>query len=173
MPRLEVSSDHWYTPTSIILLAQQFFGRPFYDPTTSEATVDRYPESLRHHVFYNPEEDFLARDFLPLPDVWMNPPYSKDVGGAGAFTEHLLRLGPERALVLVNASTSTRWWQNLAKNSAAILFVAPRIRFDRPDGARGESPRYSNSLHLICLTEESEALRVQFQQHFQHLGVIR
>ena len=171
--RLEVSSDHWYTPLGLMQEVGAFFHTTFYDPTTSPSVLARYPSHLRSQILAFPEEDFLARKTLPCGNVWMNPPYSRDVGGAGVFTDHLLALKPTCALVLVNAATSTRWWQRLASASSAICFVSPRICFDRYDGFKGVSPRYSNCLHFLSLTEKESVSILEFVAHFSNLGVIK
>lgn len=43
-------------------------------------------------------------------------------------------------IALAPDRTSAPWWQEFAPRSDAILFVSPKIKFERPDGTLGESP---------------------------------
>ena len=43
-------------------------------------------------------------------------------------------------IALVPDRTSAGWWQRYAPMSDAICFVAPKIKFERPDGTIGKSP---------------------------------
>jgi hypothetical protein len=167
--RIEEDSDHWYTPQYIIDCIERTFRRPYEDPCTSPDAHDTINTDGMNSIY---EENFLERTRGFDRPVFMNPPYSKSVGGAGAFTDRLIALKPESAIVLVNAATSTAWWHRLAKSSQAICFVKKRIKFDRVvDGVRvaGTSPRYANIIHLIG---DDSVDVTAFVREFGELGTI-
>lgn len=168
--RNEIDSDHWYTPIDILeRVATVYFPRmPFEDPCTCDDALIGVPDSI---PIVEGRGDFLATSSIGYR-VFMNPPYSRAVGTAGAFTDHLLDIMPDwgEAIVLVNASTDTKWWHRLAQHSAAILFVEGRIKFDRVvDGERvpGGSPRYANCIHYIGKNADL------FRHAFSDMGTIR
>lgn len=75
--------------------------------------------------------------------VWMNPPFGGRNGikpWLDKFFDHGdgVALAPDR--------TSAPWWQEAAGRADAILFVAGKIRFLRPDGSEGKSPSNGTAL---------------------------
>ena len=175
--RKEVESDHWYTPVDVMERTVRFFDgfttQQIVDPCTCDIAYNTLPRELKSRITPLGEDvDFLDywddRGFL-----FMNPPYSKEVGGAGKFTDHLIDLLPQAAVVVVNASTDTRWWHRLARESHAILFVEGRMKFDRIgfnlERVSGGSPRYANCIHLIGRQNHAGA----FYRVFEDMGFIR
>lgn len=69
--------------------------------------------------------------------VWMNPPYGHQntkIKWLQKFFEH------GNGIALLPDRTSAPWWQQFAPRADAILFVNGKIKFERPDGSRGEQP---------------------------------
>jgi hypothetical protein len=65
--------------------------------------------------------------------VWMNPPYGSMIG---SWIAKLAKHG--NGIALVFARTETGWFQDCVFRTAkALLFIAGRIRFCRPDGTLG------------------------------------
>ncbi len=75
------------------------------------------------------EDDGLKTAWLTHHFVWCNPPYGKHVG---AWLERMVKHG--NGIALVFARTDTKAMQRALKACDAVLFVADRIRFMRPDG---------------------------------------
>ncbi len=62
--------------------------------------------------------------------VFLNPPFDRRVVG-----DWIARLASHNdGITLVHARTETAWFEPIWKHAAAILFLADRIKFCRPDG---------------------------------------
>lgn len=69
--------------------------------------------------------------------VWMNPPF----GGRNGLEPWLRKFFVHcNGVALVPDRTSAPWWQFMAINADAMLFVNGKVKFIRPDGSTGESP---------------------------------
>lgn len=69
--------------------------------------------------------------------VWMNPPFghqSTKRAWLAKFIEH------GNGIALLPDRTSAPWWQWAVPKMDALLFVSPKIKFERPDGSIGEQP---------------------------------
>lgn len=119
-------SDEWYTPQYI------------FDALGCQFDLDvAAPEDGPRHV---PAKHWYFIDSLDIGwfgFVWMNPPF----GGRNGLVPWLdkfflhgdgIALAPDR--------TSAPWFQKYAPMASALLFVAPKIKFERPDGSVGRSP---------------------------------
>jgi hypothetical protein len=74
---------------------------------------------------------------------WMNPPFghqSTKVRWLTKFFEH------GHGIALVPDRTSAPWFQRFAPLATEILFVTPKIKFERPDGTLGEQPGNGTAL---------------------------
>ncbi len=75
--------------------------------------------------------------------VWMNPPF----GHQNHKREWLARFFEHgNGIALVPDRTSAPWFQEFAPKADAILWVSPKIKFERPDGTRGEWPGTGTAL---------------------------
>jgi hypothetical protein len=125
-------SDHWYTPAYVF----DALGCVF------EMDVAAPAEGPRHV----PCAEWLYEDSLQKPwsgFVWMNPPFGGRNGiepWLSKFFEHGdgIALTPDR--------TSAPWFQKWSRRADAILFVSPKIKFERPDGSAGSSPGNGTAL---------------------------
>lgn len=147
-------SDEWYTPIPIIKAAKAVLGAIELDPTTCLLAVESTPLSLRPEEWYSKDDDALSFDWPVGLRIWMNPPYSREAGTAWPFVQRLLESDPEAAIVLVNSSTATKYFQALAKACSARCDCSPRVSFDKiewPKATRepGGSPRYDNTIFYI------------------------
>ena len=52
-------------------------------------------------------------------------------------------------IALVPDRTSAPWWQDAARRADSVLFVAGKIKFERPDGSVGKQP--GNGTCLMAL----------------------
>lgn len=75
-----------------------------------------------------------AQDGLSLPwrgRVWLNPPF--DRYQVGRWIARLAEHG--RGTALLHARTETEWFAPIWREATAILFLADRVIFRKPDGS--------------------------------------
>lgn len=119
-----------FTPTPIVDFARDVFGQPIeLDPTSSEIAN----EVVKAERFFTIEDDALAQDWT-ASTLWFNPPYGR--GLIKPMIEKFIAELPniEQAMVLVNSSTCSTWYQSLARNASAILHPDRRIQFWSAEG---------------------------------------
>lgn len=110
-------SDEWYTPKYI------------FDALAVRFDLDVASLCRPTHV---PCDDLMFSDSLNAKwfgFIFMNPPF-----------------GGRNGVALVPDRTSAPWFKWAAIQSDAILFVSPKIRFERPDGSLGKSPSTGTAL---------------------------
>lgn len=128
-------SDEWYTPKYVFDALDCRFdldvAAPLRGPRHVPADTYIYDYSLR-----KPWHGF----------VWMNPPF----GGRNGISPWLDRFFEHGSgIALTPDRTSAPWWQKAAKRADAIMFVAGKIKFERPDGSIGKSPGTGTTLLAI------------------------
>lgn len=128
------ATDEWYTPRYIFdALGANFdldvsapIGGPRYVPASAYLTA---------------EDNGLARQWYGT--VWMNPPF----GGRNGIKPWLDRFFEHGdGIALTPDRTSAPWWQEANRKADATLFVAGKIKFERPDGSTGKSPGNGTTL---------------------------
>ena len=126
--------NEWYTPSAYIEAARQAMGSIDLDP----ASCDLAQKTVKAGKYYTISDDGLARDWDG--NVWLNPPYSKDL--IGKFAEKVVVESErfEQAIVLVNNATETAWFQSMARKADAICLFAGRIRFNDKTGKPANTP---------------------------------
>jgi hypothetical protein len=114
-------TDEWLTPPEILRALGPFD----LDPC---APVNRPWDMAARH--YTVEDDGLSQPWEGR--VWLNPPYGPQTG------EWLDRLADHgNGVALVFARTETEMFQRAVWGRAdAVLFLAGRLYFHRPDGSR-------------------------------------
>ena len=128
-------SDEWYTPAYIF----EALGETF------DLDVAAPPEGPRHvpvrHYFSPDCHDGLTAMWKGF--VWMNPPF----GHQSTKQKWLARFFDHGSgIALLPDRTSAPWWQEFAPKASAVLFVSPRVKFERPDGSIGEQPGTGTTL---------------------------
>lgn len=125
-------TDEWFTPRYIFdALGERF-----------DMDVACPPEGPRHvpcaeYIW----SDGLSADWTGF--VWMNPPFGHQKTKRmwlKKFFEHC------NGIALLPDRTSAPWFQEYGPKAEAILWVSPKIKFERPDGSRGEWPGTGTSL---------------------------
>ena len=132
------ASDEWFTPQYI------------FDALGCRFDLDvAAPAGFTTHV---PADLFITANSLETQwrgFVWMNPPFGDGIA-----------LVPDR--------TSAPWFQWAFGSAQRALFIAPKVKFERPDGSIGKSP--STGTVLLSMGERgAEALK---QGHINGLGML-
>lgn len=129
-------SDEWYTPAHV------------FEDLGVRFDMDVASPEDRTFIF-TPAAIFLTAQMGHVPwkgFIWMNPPF----GGRNGLTPWLDRFFAHgNGVCLVPDRTSAPWWQNAARRADMVLFVAPRLRFLRPDGSTGNSPAQGTVLMAV------------------------
>jgi len=136
-------SDEWYTPKYVF----DALGCRF-DLDVANGSVDG------RHV---PARDLLAERGLEISwygFVWMNPPF----GGRNGLEPWLDKFFEHgNGIALTPDRTSAPWWQSAMRKADAVLFVSPKIKFERIDGSLGKWPGNGTTL-WACGVEASASL---------------
>lgn len=125
-------SNEWYTPAYIFDALGERFDMDVAAPVGGPRHV---PTSLWYScgALEGPWKGF----------VWMNPPFghqsTKRQWLAKFFHHH-------DGIALLPDRTSAPWWQEFAPMADALMFIAPKVKFERPDGTRGEQPGTGTTL---------------------------
>lgn len=125
-------SDEWYTPKYIF----DALGVEFDLDVAAPLDGPRYVPCLGWIY-----ERSLEREWSGF--VWMNPPF----GHQSTKRRWLQRFFDHgNGIALLPDRTSAPWWQEFAPQSDAVLFVSPKVKFERPDGSIGEQPGTGTTL---------------------------
>lgn len=126
--------NEWYTPSVYIEAARATMGSIDLDP----ASCDVAQKTVKAAEFFTIADDGLSREWFG--NVWLNPPYSKDLIGkfATKVVEESARF--DQAVVLVNNATETAWFQSMARACNAICLFSGRIKFNDRTGNPANTP---------------------------------
>lgn len=128
------ASDEWYTPGYVFDAIGEVFD---LDPAHPKAATN-----VPCRVFYT--EQGLQRPWNGF--VWLNAPF----GGRNGLVPWLDKFFAHGdGIALTPDRTSAPWWQEAARKSDAILFITPKVKFERPDGSVGKSPGTGTTLFAI------------------------
>ena len=87
--------------------------------------------------------------------VWLNPPF--DRYQVARWIDRLARHGD--GIALLHARTETEWFEPVWRHASAILFLADRIKFCRPDGS--EQPANSGAPPVLVAFGDECAERLR------------
>jgi hypothetical protein len=130
------ASDDWFTPAYI------------FDALGCTFDLDvAAPLGGAPHV---PAARSLSERGLETPwlfdFVWMNAPFGGR-NGLAPWLKKFVRHG--NGIALTPDRTSAPWFQTAARAMTSILFLSPKVKFERPDGAVGKSPGSGTALLAI------------------------
>lgn len=138
-------TDEWYTPAYIF----DALGEEFHLDVAAPAEGPR-------HV---PTTEWISENSLQMDwrgFVWMNPPFGHQ-STKRAWLAKFFKHG--NGIALLPDRTSAPWWQEYAPRADAILFVAPKVKFERPDGSLGEQPGTGTTLFASGNRAKSALIR--------------
>lgn len=124
--------DEWHTPAYIFDALGERFDMDVAAPKHGPRNVptDRW-------LF----EDALKAEWHGF--IWMNPPFGHQ-RQKRLWLRKFFKHG--KGIALVPDRTSAPWFQEFAPMASAILFVSPKIKFERDDGTVGRSPGTGTAL---------------------------
>lgn len=125
-------SDEWYTPRYIF----DALGERFDLDVAAPVDGPRYVPVSRWI-----SSESLERDWSGF--VWMNPPFGHQ-STKRRWLEKFFTHG--EGIALLPDRTSAPWWQEYAPRADCVLFVSPKVKFERPDGSIGEQPGTGTTL---------------------------
>lgn len=128
-------SDDWYTPKYIF----DALGCRFdLDPANAAIGGAHVPCDRSYG------SDGLEAEWEGF--VWLNPPF----GGRNGLLPWLQKFAAHRnGIVLVPDRTSAPWFQYIARQADRIIFLSPKVKFERPDGSLGKRPATGTALLAI------------------------
>lgn len=125
-------SDDWYTPKYVFDALDVVFDMDVASPKEGPRYV---PCSSWIH------ENSICKEWLGF--VWMNMPFGNQASKRLWLNKFFCH---GNGIALVPDRTSAPWFQEFAPHADAILWVSPKIKFERPDGSIGESPGTGTAL---------------------------
>lgn len=129
------ASDDWFTPAYLLEALKLTFDMDVAAPTSGPRHVpcSRWLSS-----------NSLAEQWTGL--VWMNPPFGGR-NGIKPWLDKFIEHG--NGIALTPDRTSAPWFQAAAHQVDAVLFVSPKVKFERPDGSLGRSPGCGTALMAL------------------------
>lgn len=131
---LNSGENEWYTPRDYIEAARQAMGGIDLDPASCEVAQ----ANVQAGRFYTIEDNGLEKKWTG--NVWLNPPYSKDLIGLFAAKVAGESERFRQAVVLVNNATDTAWFHKMVSVASAVCFFRGRIRFLDKTGKPANTP---------------------------------
>ena len=128
MPKSE-----WYTPVKYIEAAKNVMGDIDLDPASSDIAN----EVIGAKTYFTLDNDGLTQEWFGR--VFMSPANGRGISGKfiDKIVEEFTANRVSEAIILVNNSTDTKWFQKLFGVSSAIIFHKGRIKFWMPNGKKG------------------------------------
>lgn len=146
-------SDDWYTPAHVFEALSVRFDLDVAAPIEGPRYV---PAGAWLH------ERGLEAAWFGF--VWMNPPFGHQRAKLAWMTKFIAH---GNGIALMPDRTSAPWWQWAAPQMDLLLFVSPKIFFERPDGSIGEQPGTGTTLMALG----SEAVAALYRAQEAGLGV--
>ena len=122
-----IEGDENYTPDYFLAPCKKFLAGIDLDPFSCEIAN----KTIGAVNIYTREDDALIQNWTQFNRKWVNPPYSSRlIGKAIAKTLEYSHIG--ETLLLVNTSSSAKWFQACMEKCSAYLHPSKRINFDSP-----------------------------------------
>ena len=152
--------NEWYTPPEIIEAASDVMGSIDLDPASCETAQS----NVKAKRFYTADDDGLSKKWTG--NVWLNPPYSKELIGQFAAKVVAESSRFEQAIVLVNNATDTAWFHELTSVASAVCFFRGRVKFLDKTGKPANTPVQGQAVLYVGQNVES------FRKSFSPFGFV-
>lgn len=152
---LNTGNNEWYTPEKYIESARLVMGSIDLDPASSEIAN----KTVKAKKYYSQQDNGLNKKWSG--NVWLNPPYSKDL-----INDFILKASEENVqniCVLVNNATETAWGQALLNIADCVCFISKRIKFLDHTGTPAKSPLQGQM--VIFKGENKKQFLKEFSKH--------
>lgn len=156
-----MDSDSYGTPADIIALVRAVLGAIDVDPASNTQAQKRIQASR----FHTKSQNGLAHEWSGR--VFLNPPYSKPAPFVAKLCADF-RIGTvTAAILLVNSSTETRWYQEACRTATGLCLPDHRLAFHHPvtDGIC-EDNRYAQTFFYFGDRFDL------FEREFSELGAV-
>lgn len=146
--------NEWYTPPEYIDAARETMGSIDLDPASCETAQ----ANVKAKRFWTADDDGLSKKWTG--NIWLNPPYSKEL--IGQFAAKVVEESPrfEQAVVLVNNATDTAWFHELTSVASAVCFLRGRVKFLDKTGKPANTPVQGQA--VVYVGENVESFRKSF-----------
>lgn len=152
----------WYTPAEYIKKVRAAMGSIDTDP----ASCDEAQQTVQASLYYMKERNGLDENNPWVGNVFCNPPYCQPE--ISDFTDRIIaelrRSSISQAILLTNNSSDATWFQNAAREAAAICFTDGRISFI--NGGESSQPLRGQTFFYFGRRAN------QFMSEFRDVGVI-
>jgi hypothetical protein len=149
-----------YTPPQYIELVRQVLGEIDLDPA-SHALAQKVVKARR---FFTPEDDGLAQPWDGR--IFLNPPYHTKL--CPLFIDKLIAEYQDKrtsaAILLVNNSTDTDWFDMAMRATASVCFTHGRIPFIDPKKSEPLNPTQGQAFLYFGIDAD------RFEQVFREIG---
>ena len=154
-------NNEWYTPEKYIEMARRVLKNIDLDP----ASCAYANKTVKATQYFSIEDDGLQHTWNG--NVWMNPPYGSKLIGmfADKFATEFRNGHIREGIVLVNNTTDSKWFRQLAKEASAIVFPTSRIKFN---SSTRESYRPLQGQAFLYFGMRKEA----FMREFSAIGIV-
>lgn len=162
----EQEKDQYMTPAAEIERVTKVLKSIDLDPMSS-AHANRVVKAKR---FHDREENGWTKPWYG--NVFLNPPYSRHAikTSIKKFLSEWKYGEIQRAILLVNTSSSAEWYQGLLEECHSICLRSKRIKFNHQNPeVETEHPRYDNT-YFLFVRPTDYVTPANFKCHFQDIG---
>lgn len=122
-----MQSDENYTPPDFIDFWRDWLGGFDLDPFSCELAN----QTVKAEKYFTKDDNALLMDWTGYKRKWCNPPYSRQLIKP-SVEKILLHAHEGETLVLVNSSTSAKWFHMLLNEAQDCVFLNKRLQFNSP-----------------------------------------
>jgi phage N-6-adenine-methyltransferase len=114
-------SNEWATPMDFYNKLNNLYGPYNLDPCST-------PQNAKCQYHFTVEDDGLTQDWSGR-NVFMNPPYGKEIGKWIAKAYEESRKQNTTVTCLIPSRTDTKYWHDYCMKADKVLFVKGRLKF--------------------------------------------
>jgi len=157
-------SNSWNTPRCYLSSARKVLKGIGLDPFSS----NKANLAVKAESFYTEEDDAFTTIWeTDHPTVWMNPPYGRGVmpKAINRFISMYNAVKFDRAIVLTNNATETKWFQTMLSYSSMVCFPSKRIAFTSPDNKEISGNTRGQAFFLVGTGNVKKRFVKEFKQY--------